>query len=102
MKYFILTFCLSASLAIQGQSITPWVLANAGDHSENGFRQSIEWTLGELATTTLTSSSGSIITQGFHQPDLLATSVDDHHLNSSVRVFPNPVNHELNFENNSG
>jgi hypothetical protein len=57
---------LSVSHDSQGQSITPAVVASSGGALENGTI-SIDWTLGEIATSTL-NNAGFMLSQGFHQP----------------------------------
>lgn len=59
-------------LFVQGQTISPEVIASAGDYFENG-NGSLSWTLGELATETY--SNGNItLTQGFQQSYMINLS----------------------------
>jgi hypothetical protein len=51
---------------LTGQSISPSVIASAGNYYE-GTTASVSWTLGEIATETYTSGN-VILTQGFQQP----------------------------------
>ncbi|MEZ5198314.1 MAG: hypothetical protein R2764_18570 [Bacteroidales bacterium] len=60
-----LLFLLCTTLII-AQSIDRDVLSSAGDYFE-GPNSSISWTLGEIATETLTDGN-FILTQGFQQP----------------------------------
>lgn len=98
MKIYLFTFLFLAciSLSTQAQSISPQVVANAGDvFKVSGF--SLEWTLGEIATETLTSGA-SKITQGFHQGSFIITSVSNPQLDG-LTVFPNPFSDRVVLEN---
>ncbi|NOX47177.1 MAG: hypothetical protein GXO89_09395 [Chlorobi bacterium] len=76
----ILTVML-ISLTISAQSVSPEVVASAGDYYENG-NLSISWTLGEIATETY-SNGGIILTQGFQQP----VSVTIHGIDLDLLVY---------------
>jgi len=51
---------------ITAQSVSPEVISSSGDYFE-GANASLSWTLGEIATETL-SAGDIILTQGFQQP----------------------------------
>ena len=55
---------------------------------------SISWTLGELATTTL-SGSDMILTQGFQQPIDVWTGIFPEEVKWSITAYPNPVTDAL-------
>ena len=88
------TFTLIAALAFSGylfsQSISPDVVASAGDYFTNGTI-SVSWTLGEVATETIGNGTYTL-TQGFQQPNYLVDAVPKY-LNPKfeVTLFPNPV-----------
>ena len=67
MKKIIQTvFLLVVPLFLSAQSVSPDVISSSGDYFE-GSNASLSWTLGEIATETL--SNGSVtLTQGFQQP----------------------------------
>jgi len=90
-----LVFLLIWSTSIYAQDINPSVLASAGESSStNNFQ--LDWTLGEVAVTTLRNSD-SQITQGFHQPDYLITSLVNIHPNiGSIDIFPIPATDFVN------
>ena len=71
------TFTFLIALAFSGylfsQSISPDVVAAAGDYFSNGTI-SISWTLGEVATETIGNGTYTL-TQGFQQPNYLITAV---------------------------
>lgn len=60
---------------------------------------SVEWTVGEPVIETF-SSSQNIVTQGFHQPGLIVVAIEENVLETSLNVFPNPVNEQLTIKNN--
>jgi hypothetical protein len=77
-----------------GQSLSPTVIASAGDYFDNGT-VSISFTVGEVAVTTL-EAGDVILTQGFQQPfELDVTGVKDQEISWSVRTYPNPVKENL-------
>lgn len=79
------------------QSISQDVIGTSGDHFVGGGAQ-ISWTIGETVTETYTVSN-SLLTQGFHQPEIMSvTSVDELDLMTEVRIYPNPVFESLNLE----
>jgi hypothetical protein len=88
---FLLLFC-SSGFFVTAQSIERSVIASDGASNTLG-EITLDWTLGELATTTLVTDD-VMLTQGFHQPVLSVTKVltyenlEDFY---SVRVMPNPV-----------
>jgi hypothetical protein len=85
----VVVACLFAVTAFS-QSISSSVVATAGGYSTAGGL-SLSWTLGELATETLTSTN-LILTQGFQQGYYEITSIDDP-LSKLIdlKVFPNPA-----------
>jgi hypothetical protein len=77
------------------QSLTPTVIASAGNYYENG-NLSLSYTLGELAVSTL-SNANLILTQGFQQPSLIINSVNNPgQIDWSIIAYPNPVADYLN------
>jgi len=72
---------LAISLTITAQSVSPEVVASAGDYFE-GINASLSWTLGEIATETY-SNGNIILTQGFQQP----VSVTIHGVDLDLLVF---------------
>lgn len=99
----ILTLLLSGvAFFATAQSITPQVVASAGEHFSSGTSQ-LSWTLGETMIETVDDGS-NIITQGFHQTLLTITPVSEREISQNINVFPNPTPGELTIkfqENNS-
>jgi len=90
---------LSAGVSF-GQTLSPSVIASAGDVYSNGT-VSLAWTLGELAVSTINSGS-NLLTQGFHQPELnIPIGISQPKGQLHVNAFPNPVSDNLVLEVNS-
>lgn len=94
-------FLTVLSLAIvpffgMAQSITPEVIASAGDHFDNGTNQ-LSWTLGEVVIDTYDNGS-NILTQGFHQTQLTVTSVEEALADIRLNMYPNPTSEFLNID----
>ena len=81
-------FCLALT-ELKAQTLTPQVLSTAGTSFVNGTNV-LDWTLGEPATFTLNNGT-NLLTQGFHQNDLLITQVENLDNSFGVTVFPNPT-----------
>jgi hypothetical protein len=98
MKKVIFSFSIVfLSLATQAQSLTPQVIASAGNYFDNGT-VSLSWTLGEPAIETYTSGS-NILTQGFHQPELLTVGIATVlPRNTFMNIYPNPTLHNVTFD----
>lgn len=89
MKKLLLLFACFSFNYIAAQTLAPDVITTSGTSFNNGGSQ-LDWTLGEPVTATY-NSSGNMLTQGFHQPNLLITSVENQETAYSVDVFPNPA-----------
>lgn len=99
MKKFILTTIILTSLfgISNGQQASPDVLAAAGDFSTTSLC-TMSWTVGEISVETF-SNTQSILTQGFHQPDIFYLSVREKiPTTGSMLVYPNPATDYFNIE----
>lgn len=82
---------------IYGQNSNLNVISSAGNTFYVNNVQ-LDWTLGELAITTLENNTHKI-TQGFHQPDYYITAVESpFDFPYEISLFPNPVTRNLNFK----
>lgn len=88
MKKFLLLFAAISVKAAMSQSLSPDVIATAGTSFSDGTSQ-LDWTLGEPTTATF-SGGTDMLTQGFHQPNLLATAINNVETDYSLLVYPNP------------
>jgi hypothetical protein len=71
------------------QSVQSQVVGSAGDHFETNEAQ-MAFTIGEVVTETF-GAGDLILTQGFHQTNLMVTSIEDLAAEFQLRVFPNPT-----------
>lgn len=89
-KRVIVVFGLVYSCCIQAQMTDPTVVASSGG-TYQGASMQLDWTLGEFAMTTIGHSTGQL-TQGFHQPSYLITSIHEFTNDvGQITVFPNPT-----------
>lgn len=96
MKYIFVLLFAGAAFCVRAQSLTPEVQASSGDFY-TGAGVTLSWTLGEAASETYSNASNSL-TQGFQQPEMTITKVEETNAGVSVNVFPNPSAHQLNVE----
>lgn len=75
------------------QFIEPQVIATSGASNLNGNAQ-LSWTLGEMAVATRGDGS-TILTEGFHQPEVMVTGVGSIFVDDGIQVFPVPTSSEL-------
>jgi hypothetical protein len=95
LLFFILAMGL---MRLNGQSLTPFVTASAGDFFTNApANASLSFTVGEMTMTETFSANGYILTQGFQQPFMPLTGIDDQDYAFEFVVFPNPASTNLNF-----
>jgi hypothetical protein len=95
MKKALLVFSLSVSALCSAQSVSPDVIASAGDFFSNASG-SISWTLGEPMGETY-SQTNNIVTQGFQQPwDFGTPVVGGDPVNAEV--YPNPTSDLVNLQ----
>ena len=97
-KLLILVLGLCGVDWADAQSLTPEVIATAGDHFANGNAH-LSWTLGEVVIEAYAPAGGTAqLTQGFHQTNLTIVAVDDPATSFQVRVYPNPTNGWVSIE----
>lgn len=91
MKIPIL-FCFLLFISnTHAQSLEQYVIGSTGNFSSTSNGVTLSATLGELITTT-NSSSSAILTQGFHQP-ITVSMANTQQLQQAldIQVFPNPT-----------
>ncbi len=75
---------------IQAQSLSPTVLSTAGNAIQGNAMQ-IDWTISELAISTIQNTEQQI-TEGFHQPFYLLESVENlPNEIGEINIHPNPT-----------
>lgn len=77
------------------QTLSPEVISSSGKSMTDGTT-TIEWTLGESVTATLDNSQ-NMLSQGFHQTNILVTSIPNTVV-SGLSVFPNPTINIVNVQ----
>lgn len=96
MKKIILSLALSISfLIVNAQSISNQVISSFGLSISNSSAQT-DITIGETVVSTISDASNTI-TQGFHQTNLIVTSVTENESANHYQFYPNPVENQLNF-----
>ena len=77
---------------LNAQSLSPSVIASTGGFSSNS-NYSVSYTVGEMTMVQTFSASGNILTQGFQQPNDVATALLEISGNSTgdFAVYPNPA-----------
>lgn len=76
------------------QRLGPEIVSSAGA-TYQGASMQIDWTLGELAVTTLQNPTQQV-TQGFHQPVYSVTSIHELTVEAGqIKVYPNPTSGQL-------
>lgn len=101
ISLFVAIFLTSSIGFSQVASLSPSVIASAGNYSEAG-NISLSWTLGEIAVSTLTEGN-LILTQGFQQSYLDGgdtTGIDLNPIDWQILAYPNPVRDELKIQFN--
>ncbi|MBK7128898.1 MAG: T9SS type A sorting domain-containing protein [Crocinitomicaceae bacterium] len=86
-KIVLLSVCLTGSI-LYGQSLTPTVVASAGDYFSNSST-SLSWTLGEVVTDSYFGTNNQL-TQGFQQPMESYAGIETTEVQGAFTVFPNP------------
>ncbi len=88
-KLIMFLFVVALSKYATSQTLSPEVISSSGSSMSDGTT-TLDWTLGETVTSTLDNGT-AISTQGFHQPNLIVTSIGNSTANNTVVVFPNPT-----------
>lgn len=88
-RLLLLCICCFLFGFSNAQSLAPSVVGFSGSSFSNATSQ-LDWTAGETVTNTLSAGS-NMLTQGFHQPNLTITAINEAATDYSVTVFPNPA-----------
>ena len=89
-------FALLFARMVAAQNLSPTVVNASGGVIQNSS-YSLEWSLGELAVSTL-SSPANLLTQGFLQPTTTTVGTNDLFDESRFTAFPNPVSDWLTMQ----
>lgn len=93
MKNLTLTLSIVVmALSLHAQSSERYVISSSGgEMSSNQY--SIDYTLGETVISTV-QSSNYMLTQGFHQPISIKTSVPEE-TSGEISLYPNPTSDQV-------
>jgi hypothetical protein len=81
------------------QTLSPQVFASGGTNL-TGTNATMEFTIGEVATSTLTAGSDAL-TQGFNQPEIEIVAVEEFIDVYTIQLYPNPTEQFITVETNS-
>ena len=77
------------SISLFAQSVSPELIATAGDYNQNAS-VSISWSIGEISISTYTN--GIILSEGFHSVvDSENIDIDEIETYFEINIFPNPT-----------
>ncbi len=94
MKATLMCLFLASGNTLYSQSLEPIIVAPAGNYFE-ATGSDLSWTLGGNFILTLKTEE-AILTQGFHQPIYLITSIEESlAVDYNLKVYPNPVIDEI-------
>lgn len=96
MTSIFLSMCLVFIPAVRSQAIQNQLISSAGGFFSEGNLQ-MEFSLGEPVTETFKATEMSL-TQGFLQPLLVLTTVENPDMLTGINVFPNPVKAEFRID----
>jgi len=90
--------CFIAIFSCKAQSISPRLISSAG--SQTLFQEvNIHWSVGEVAVSH--DASGVNVSEGFHQANVITTSVMDVDPYFGVSVYPNPTTDRIAINHSS-
>ena len=96
IRFSVFLLALLFVRTIEAQNLSPTVVNSSGGVISNSSH-SLEWSLGELAVSTLTSPN-NLLTQGFLQPTTTIVGTEELFDESRFSAFPNPVANWLNLQ----
>jgi hypothetical protein len=95
MFRLVAVFIIVTPFAGKGQVQLERFVTASGGNSVVASGIILDYTIGEPAVTTL-NAGGSILTQGFQQPDLINVGITDAVTGSfTISLYPNPVHNDL-------
>ncbi len=93
----VLSAALTVALfSVDAQTVQNQVIASGGGNSVSG-NIDMEFTIGEPVIETF-ETPGLVLTQGFHQPSLVLTLIEEPDMLTDINIFPNPVRDELTID----
>src|SRR5262245_13950856 len=89
MKKLMVCISIMGLTNLFAQSLSPQVVASSGT-TFSSASSSLEFTIGEVATSTITAGSNTL-TQGFHQPEIHYASLQNYGNEYIFTLYPNPT-----------
>ncbi|MEP6795155.1 MAG: T9SS type A sorting domain-containing protein [Saprospiraceae bacterium] len=83
-------------ISIHAQTLSPQVVSIAGE-SFSTPTVTLDFTVSEVMSSSFTDGS-IILTQGFHQPEILFVSIESPDPEISFKLFPNPTERFITIE----
>ena len=79
------------SFSAKSQTLSPTVISSSGGFYSNGSGM-LSFTVAEMTMVQTFTTTNNILTQGFQQPENLATGINETSLASGdIHVYPNPT-----------
>lgn len=88
-RLLIMSGVLFWVFSLNSQTLAPQVVATSGKSFSSPTGQ-VDFTIAEVVTSTLLNGS-NCLTQGFHQPEILFTSIENSENEFTFRLYPNPT-----------
>ena len=96
MRYFTLLAMLIVAVCSYSQDLDHFVIGSDGGYAGNN-QFSLSYTIGEVVTDFGRDTINNVdLSQGFQQSYLSIVSVEDHVIDISISVYPNPAVDQLN------
>lgn len=95
-KKILIILLLLSTIGANAQNISNQVISSYGLSAANGTAQT-DVTIGEPVTATV-GDANNTLTQGFHQTNLIITTVTENENTNHYQFYPNPVAETLNFK----
>lgn len=89
VRPFLVWGILLCIQSLHAQSLSPQIVATSGKSFSSATAQ-IDFTVGEVFTSTY-SSERHFLTQGFHQPEIIITSLEHSEDEFAFSLYPNPT-----------
>ncbi|MCR9171985.1 MAG: T9SS type A sorting domain-containing protein [bacterium] len=99
MKKLLFTIFLGATTLGNAQTADLYLIGSLGGEFSNASID-VNFSAGEAVIQTM-SDANVIVTQGFHQPTSELNSIFEISKADELKLYPNPVQSELNIEYNS-
>jgi len=95
-RLLILPGVLFWMISIHAQALSSEVVATTGT-SFSSPTETLDFTIGEMMSSSL-ANGDVILTQGFHQPEILFVSIEKPDPEISFSLFPNPTERFITIE----